>query len=610
MTPLELLAPARDAEIAIMAIMHGADAVYMGGPSHGARAAAGNTIDDVARVAAFAHKYGARLYVTLNTIIFENELQAVSELVKSYRRAGVDALIVQDMALLRLDTPPIALHASTQCDIRTPQKARFLAECGFTQLVLPRELTLDEIRLMRAAVPQSVRLEAFVHGALCVSYSGDCQASCAANGRSANRGECAQMCRMAYNLEDGNGNVIIKGKHLLSLSDLNRLADVEAMAQAGISSFKIEGRLKDASYVKTVVSAYRQALDRVIASHPGEYCRSSFGTSRISFTPDVSKVFNRGFIPYFLHSERPSGRMAVFDSPKPVGVEVGKVIKSRGRVIEAALTATLSNGDGIGYFDAAGCYAGFRLNKIDGNRLYAAGDVNLRPGTVLYRNRDAAFEAALGKETAARTIGVTLRLDKCAGGISLRATTPHGHMAQARIDCIVSASRTSQHEPRGRVLAKLGDTIFHADEIIDNIPDSEFVQASVLSDIRRRACALLETSIVTTHPYERRGIENLEALCPITRLTYHENVANSLSARFYADHGAEISEQAFECNADKKAPGRVVMTTRYCLRREMGACLKENGSRRLPNQLYLSNRATRYRLQFDCKNCRMHLLTT
>lgn len=296
-TPLELLAPARTCDIARQAILHGADAVYIGGPSHGARAAASNSVDEIADLCTFAHEFRARVYVTLNTIIFDSELSGVEEIVGKLYRAGVDALIVQDMALLRLDIPPIALHASTQCDARTPDKARFLAECGFSQIVIPRECSEQEIKEIRVAIPADVAIEAFVHGALCVSYSGDCQASFATSGRSANRGTCSQMCRLAYNLTDAEGNVLMHDKHLLSLRDLNRLNRLEDMAMAGVSSFKIEGRLKDAAYVKTVVSAYRQMLDRVIEAHPDRFCRASQGSSKLTFSPDVNNVFNRGFTP-------------------------------------------------------------------------------------------------------------------------------------------------------------------------------------------------------------------------------------------------------------------------------------------------------------------------
>ena len=319
--PIELLAPARNAATARAAILHGADAVYIGASHHGARAAAGNSVADIAATAELAHLYGARVYVTVNTLVYDNELAEVEQLAKELYRAGVDALIVQDMALLRLDLPPIALHASTQCDIRTPEKARFLADAGFSQIVLARECTLEETAAIAAAVPDTP-IEAFCHGALCVSYSGDCQASFATTGRSANRGECAQICRLPYDLTDHAGRVIVRNRHLLSLRDLNRSADIAAMLAAGVSSFKIEGRLKDEAYVKNTVAAYRAIIDRAIAAEPQNYRRLSAGTSSLTFTPDLSRSFNRGYTPYFLTSD-PRQKMGSHLSPKSTGTAVG-----------------------------------------------------------------------------------------------------------------------------------------------------------------------------------------------------------------------------------------------------------------------------------------------
>lgn len=611
MTPLELLAPARDADIAIQAILHGADAVYMGGPSFGARAAAANSIDDLSRAISFAHRYGARVYVALNTIIFDSELPQAEALVRECWRIGADALIVQDMSLLRMRIPPIALHASTQCDIRTPDKARFLAECGFSQLVLPREFTLDEIRAVRRAVPAGVSLEAFVHGALCVSYSGDCQASCLANGRSANRGECAQMCRMAYDLEDGHGRKLVSGKHLLSLRDLNRLADLEDMALAGVSSFKIEGRLKDASYVKTVVGAYRRAIDSVIEAHPGLFCRSSYGTSALGFEPDVGKVFNRGFTSYFLSEPRKARSMASVDTPKWIGEPVGSVVSCRGRRIRARLDAPLGNGDGLGYFAPDGSYAGFRVNRVQDGEIFAASDVRIAPGTRLYRNRDAALDAAMQRPTASRRIAVDLTLQKVKGGVSLRAEAEGGRMACARADCEVAPALTGQAAQRLNALRKLGDTIFEARQVDDRLDPGDFVPASVLAGLRRRVASLLESDIIATHAYDYRRSENKEARCPDARLTYHNNVANALAEKFYAEHGAATAERALECASPeaRMSEPRTAMTTRYCLRRELGACLRTPAGSKLPPELYLRNRAASYRLCFDCADCRMRLIT-
>ncbi len=589
-----------------MALLHGADAVYMGGPSHGARAAASNSIDDLRAVADMAHLYGARLYVTLNTIIYDDELEAVERQVWDLWRAGVDALIVQDMALLRMHLPPIELHASTQCDIRSPQKAAFLAECGFTQLVLPREFSLAEIESVRAAIPAATSLEGFVHGALCVSYSGDCQASCAANGRSANRGACAQMCRMAYDLVDADGNVIIADKHLLSLRDLCRLDDLEAMADAGISSFKIEGRLKDAAYVKTVVTAYRRAIDRIIDANPDKYCRSSAGRCVTGIEPDVSHAFNRGFTPYFLHGNPRTMLSNGGNTPKWIGLPVGTVRGKKGAAIIADLDAQLSNGDGLGYFDSQGRFCGFRLNRIEGNRLFPATPVDIAPGTRLYRNADTKRDAALVADKPMRLIDIDMTLSMQAATISL--TIDDGkHRATAAIDCRPDIAKTDQSQARRRALAKLGGTAFSLRTLNDEIPPDAFIPASALTALRRDAISLMErTILISNAPRPAVRKENADAALPETDLTYHDNVANRLARQFYLDHGARSIEPAFEVKRPKGE--NAVMTTRYCLRRELGACLREKGAAKLPSPLFLKNKAATYRLDFDCKNCRMRLI--
>ncbi|MDE7396533.1 MAG: U32 family peptidase, partial [Muribaculum sp.] len=363
--PLELLAPARNAEVARQAVLHGADAVYIGAAGFGARAAASNSFDDIKAVVEVAHSYGARVYVTVNTIVYDSELKGVEQMIRELYRVGVDALIVQDLGILRMDIPPIDLHASTQCDIRTHEKARFLESLGFSQLVLPRELSLEEIAAIRSAT--SVPLEAFVHGALCVSYSGDCQASQLTCGRSANRGECAQICRYAFDLYAGTSDYpVVRGKHLLSLRDLNRSDSLEAMAAAGISSFKIEGRLKDPAYVKNIVALYRRRLDAIIDSHPELYCRASEGITDLKFTPQADRSFNRGFTSYFLNGtpvDNPS--MASPDTPKSRGQLVGTVrsVRDSGRIVEASLLHPLANGDGLGYFSPDEGFVGFRINK-------------------------------------------------------------------------------------------------------------------------------------------------------------------------------------------------------------------------------------------------------
>ncbi len=607
MRPLELLAPARCLEVARHAISYGADAVYMGAVSHGARAAAGNSIDDIRRAADFAHAYDARVYVTVNTLVYDNEISLVEQLVRQCYAAGADAILVQDMGMLRMHLPPIALHASTQCDIRTPEKAAFLADAGFEQLVLPREFSLDDIRRVRNAVPEDVALEAFVHGALCVSYSGDCQASCLANGRSANRGECAQICRMSYDLVDANGNTLIRDKHLLSLRDLCRIDNLAELALAGISSFKIEGRLKDAAYVKNVVRAYRQALDRVIEDYPQQFCRSSLGSVHTKLAADVSAAFNRGFTSYFLNG-RPEHHtsMACIDTPKWIGRQVGKVVMSQPRMLRVNLTEPLHNGDGLGHFDASGQFVGFRLNRIDGNTLYPASTVDVARGTVLYRNRDMHRDAEVEHDSAVRTIAVDMHLSLSRGqNLALSLNAEGGHAVTVVVACNADAAKSDQKEPRAKTLAKLGGTHYHAASITDAIGGDVFVPVSVLAALRRRAVEMLDHEICATHRYCYRRAEGGMKF-PAQALTYHDNVSNRLAAQFYTDHGVTKIEAAAEVSAPRDDKP-VVMITRYCLRRELNACLRTESGNRYPRELYLRNKANTYALEFDCANCQMRL---
>ena len=611
--PIELLAPARNAEIAIEALLHGADAIYIGASSHGARSAAANSVEDIARIVEFAHKFRARVYVTLNTIIYDSELAQVQKLVCELYRIGVDALIVQDMALLRMDIPPIALHASTQCDIRTPDKARFLASVGFEQLVLPREMTLQEMREIHNAIP-GTQLEAFCHGALCVSYSGDCQAGFATQRRSANRGECPQICRHEFDLTDARGNKLIQGRHLLSLRDLNRSHLIPDMLEAGISSFKIEGRLKDAAYVKNTVAAYRQALDRAIAAKPDEYVRSSQGISTISFTPSLCESFNRGFTTYFTSSPRPNEKMASMLTPKWIGTPVGKVIRCTPREIRAKLTTPIANGDGLGFFDRAGRFCGFRVNRADESTLYPATPQQITSGTELYRNHNKLREEALAAPTASRTIPVDITLRPTPSGIAIDASTQLGPSVSLLAETETQAARQPQAETHRKALAKMGDTIFTPSSITD-LAQNLFIPLSQLTAFRREVLEKLTENISLTHPLHYRTKEDHTSLFPESQLTYHHNVANRLAREFYKSHGVTEIEPALEttgngCAAKEKSGKLTVMTTRYCLRRECDRCLRTPSGSQWPAKLYLESGPDRFELEFDCTHCLMHLVAT
>ena len=612
MLPIELLAPAKNIDVARQAILHGADAVYIGGPGHGARAAASNSIADIAALVEFAHGFGVRVYVTLNTIIFDDELDDVRRIVTGLYRAGVDALIVQDMALLAMDLPPVALHASTQCDTRTPAKARFLAGCGFSQIVLARELSAKEIAEVRRAVPEDIPLEGFVHGALCVSFSGDCQASCVALGRSANRGECAQMCRMSYDLVDATGRVLVRDRHLLSLRDLSLLGRLPELLSAGVQSLKIEGRLKDARYVKNVVAAYRAELDKVIADSGGRYVRSSYGRSDIKFAPDPAKSFNRGASAYFFDG-KPSGSLANFITPKSMGVEVGRVVGCRGKVIKARLTEELHNGDGLCYITPSGEFHGFRANRIEGSEIFVSAPMNLPPGTVLTRNRDMAFESALEGDTAVRTVAVTMILRKVGSDrAALAVSAESGCRVEICSPVTFDTARSGQKAARQRTLSRLGDTIYRLESLDDQIGSDVFIPASNLTSLRRMAMERLASVARMTYRYDYRRPATEGLALENTTLTYHDNVANGVAVGFYRRVGAKDIAPALETLRPglRRESGRTVMTTRYCLRRELGACLRTPGARKYPQELFLRTDAASYRLRFDCSACNMHVETT
>lgn len=612
---LELLAPAKNDTVAMSAILAGADAVYMGASSHGARRQAANSVDAIKRVVEFAHPFRAKVYATVNTLVYDNEIAEVEQLIRELYHAGVDALIVQDMGILRMNIPPIELHASTQCDIRTPAKARFLADVGFTRLVLPRELSLVEIEEIHRDVP-STELEAFIHGALCVSYSGDCRASCMTGGRSANRGECAQVCRLPFTLTDVSGKVLGRDKHYLSLRDLNRSESIGAMAEAGVCSFKIEGRLKEEGYVRNTVAWYSRILDSLVEQSDGRYERVSVGQSRPGFTPAPEKSFNRGFTPYFLTGRAPVKGIASLDTPKSVGQPVGKVTACDGKVITASLTDKLANGDGLGYYDARGQFCGFRLNRVDGSRLYPATPQTVPVGTTLYRNRDKEWDDAIAAAKAMRTVSVDMALRLVRGDTLVLELTDERGLSVTAVSVLDSVNEaiTPQEVPRRRVLDKLGGTIYRSGKIVDLV-GQYFIPASQLTALRRQAVELLDRVARATYRYGYRLPEKSGAIyAPVPHAddaphtnggivaTIHDNVANHLAERFYRDHGVTTITPAVEiAHPDGETH---VMTTRYCLRRELGMCHKKSDGSNA-DSLYLTNGPLRLRLDFDCTRCGM-----
>lgn len=605
---IELLAPARDADIAIAAIDHGADAVYMGASHHGARADATNTLDDVGRACDYAHRFGAKIYATVNTLIYDDELMEVERLVHDLYRIGVDALIVQDLGLLRLDLPPIALHASTQCDLRTPEKAQFLEALGFSQLVMARELTLDEIAAIRRVT--TVPLEAFVHGALCVSYSGRCAISQVLKGRSANRGECAQLCRLPYDLVDGKGRVIVEGKHLLSLRDMARHDRLEQMMAAGVSSFKIEGRLKDMGYVKNVVAYYRRAIDQVIERYPDRYRRASQGTAELTFEPALEKSFNRGFTHYFLDERRPQdgSSMASIDTPKSQGEYLGRALRCNGNTLKIDTKASLANGDGLSFTDARGQFSGARVNRALGNgTVLLREQADIGRGTPIYRTADKAFNDLLAKPSASRTIAVDAQLHYTGGMLTLTLADERGNRVTHTVECDLQPAANPQGDRQVAELGKLGGTIYRLREA--QVPGDVFVPASLLARLRRETIDLLDRNHRITRPIDKRRPEDMTAPCPITTLSPADNVANHLAEQLYRDHGVTDIAPALEAGTPV-TDTTPLMHTRYCLRRQLGACLKDKRADSLPRDLYLKTGTTLLKVTCDCRACEMRLTTT
>ncbi|MGM9693578.1 MAG: U32 family peptidase [Alloprevotella sp.] len=613
MTPIELLSPARTADIGIEAVRHGADAVYVGGPGFGARAAAGNSVADIERLCHYAQPFGAKVYVTLNTILFDDELSAAESLVKQLYEAGADALIVQDWAYLKMSLPPIALHASTQTDITTPEKAALLEAAGFTRLVVARELSLREIR----HIAETVRtpLEAFVHGALCVSYSGRCYASQHCFGRSANRGCCAQFCRLAFDLTDASGHTLAHEKHLLSLRDMNRSASLEEMMDAGVSSFKIEGRLKDVGYVKNVTAFYRRQIDEILSRRSNDFCRASAGEVSLGFTPDVSRSFNRGFTDYFLHG-RPADALASLHTPKAIGPAVAKVKEVAPRLLKVALLPNippLQAGDGLCFLAPDGTFQGFRLNRVEnGTTLFPATMPKVRPGAVLHRSLDHAMEQTLSRPTAERRLALDMTLRQTDEGFSLSLTDELKRTVSLDFAHPHQPARTSQEEAVRRTLSRLGNTIYVARTIRLELKEVLFIPASVLTGWRREALQALEELTLREHRSETPGNVNDEALTRLmpSALPYSANVSNSVSRSFHLSHGAVSVEPALELEHPKADP-TVLMTCRHCIRRDLGLCLLRDGkkAREAKEPLFLGlPDGRRFPLRFLCKTCEMQVL--
>lgn len=607
MRKIELLAPARDLHCGIAAIEHGADAVYIGGPQFGARAAAGNSLPDLAKLVAVAHQFRARVYVAMNTVFTDRELVQAAALAWQLHAIGVDALIIQDVGLLECDLPPIALHASTQMNNQTPAKVAFLEQVGFQQVVLARELSLAAIREIRAA--SGMALEFFVHGALCVSYSGQCYMSEVMAGRSANRGECAQFCRHRYTLRDGRGTVLARDRYLLSLKDLDLSSCLAELIAAGIDSFKIEGRLKDVNYVKNVTAFYRLALDAIIASDGG-LARASSGRCSFAFTPDPARSFNRGHTDYYLTKRR--NRPGAIDSPKSLGQELGRVVAADRHSFTLATGETVGNGDGLCFFAAAGKLTGLKVNRVADGRIYPKDAVIPPRGTTVYRNADAAFAKLLAASRQCRTLAVRLDLRETADGLLLAVSDEDGVTSETRLEVAREVARQagSAALQAARQLKRSGSTIFAVAGLTVDLGAESFYPAAVFNELRRRALAHHGEVRLAGYPRQHVELPASDVPWPEAEVSYLDNIANRKAEDFYRRHGVRRIEKSGLAAAD--VAECALMTTRYCIRAQLGICPKERQGTgpdsALP--LILSDKTGDYALTFDCRRCGMIIRRT
>ncbi len=621
MTNLELLSPARNLECGISAIDHGADAVYIGASKFGARAAAGNSIEDISTLCRYAHQFEAKVYVTVNTIIYDDEMQETVQLVKQLQEIGVDAILLQDMGLLselRNNDVNVAIHASTQTDNRTVEKVKWLADMGIKRVVLARELSIEEIAAIHRQVP-GVELEVFVHGALCVSFSGQCYASQHCFGRSANRGECAQFCRMAFDLKDAEGNVVEQSRHLLSLRDMAQLENIGRLAEAGAVSFKIEGRLKNVDYVKNITAAYSERLNDICTRNPKLYQRSSMGHCTYTFTPDIRKSFNRGFTTYFADGRQPS--LASMDTPKALGEQVGRVKEIRGKSFNVSSTAAFSNGDGLCFFDTDRKLIGFRINKAEGNRLYPLSmPKDLKSGITLFRNHNQAYSALLSRQSAVRKVRVGMSLHITGDAIALTVTDEHGNTHTTSLPYNPQTALKPQEENIRTQLSKLGSTIYCCHDIsINSDIEQPFIASSQLAELRRTAMeALGETTLYGSATDQKReparytNIKSAEPAKSKYSAPYLYNAANSEAQTFYDNMG--IRATAFE-TLDEDSPsnskeGLLIMQCRYCIKAELGYCTKRGKAMpwKEPLTIHLAD-GKAFKLSFNCKKCEMEIMT-
>nr|WP_321451016.1 U32 family peptidase [uncultured Carboxylicivirga sp.] len=601
---IELLSPAKNMECGIAAINNGADAVYIGGPGFGARKQAGNSLQDIETLVKHAHLYNAKIYLTLNTVLKDSELNEANQLIHAAYKIGVDAVIIQDMGLLETDLPPIPIHASTQTDNRTVEKVQFLEKAGFDQVVLARELSTNQIK--NISDQTNVPLEYFIHGALCVCYSGQCYMSASVNGRSANRGECAQPCRLKYSLKDKDGNLLYKDKHLLSLKDMNQTINLEELVDAGITSFKIEGRLKSKDYVANITAHYRKELDKLIANRT-DLQKASSGIINTSFTPAPAKSFNRGFTEYFIHDRKDT--VWSIDTPKALGEKIGKVAKIGKDFFTIDQSVKIANGDGLCFFDQYKNLQGLRVNTSNGNQIFPNQLKGLKPGIEIYRNNDMAFQQAIGQKESQRKIKISLTLNETDQGFELIINDEDGITSSTFM--IVDNKEAAQNKERlisqtENQLAKLGNTPFLADAIHLNHQHYWFAPASVLNELRR--LAIDNHTNIRLQRYQPKTVEFKPTTHPFPKqqLDFKANITNQKAKDFYQRHGVEQADWGFEKQEMKHS--FEVMTTKHCLLHMMGKCMKKHPEVKKQLPLTLFNKQDSYQLEFNCKACEMNII--
>ena len=618
MQKIELLSPAKNLETGIAAINHGADAVYIGSPLFSARAAAGNSIEDIENLAKYAHQYGSKVLVALNTVLTDQQLPVAQKLIKQIYEAGADALIVQDMGVLQLDIPPIALHASTQADNRTVEKVKFLQDVGFSRVVLARELTLKQIKRIKQNT--DVELEVFIHGALCVSYSGQCYISHAMTGRSANRGECSQYCRLPYNLTDSTGRELVKNKHLLSLKDLDMSDHLEELIDAGVSTLKIEGRLKSTEYVKNITSLYRQKLDAILENRP-DVKRASLGRTKIFFTPNPEKSFRRNATDYFIGGRKwnvkPEDRdenfgLSQLDTPKSLGERIGRLVAANRNYVDIATEIDVNNGDGLCFLNNEGVLSGFRVNRAERLnkvrvRVFPAEMIDMAKDAVIFRNQDHEFDKILAGKTSERKISLDILFSETDNGFAIQLKDEAGVIVSVDFEAEKQEAKNKEMANRNIVgqLSKLGNTIYEASGVELDTRGDWFIPAGQLNEWRRMAIEQLDEKRAKDYKRPQRREQTGTLQFPETKLSYLGNVINEKAESFYKQFGVEEIMPGFEAKADPNVP---LMYCKYCIKHAMGWCPREGHEANFVEPLYLEHKDEKFRLEFDCKKCEMLVL--